>query len=434
MTRQATADPAEHDLQHGATAQPAPLPLRRNLRFQALWLGQTASTLGVAVADVAYPLAILAITGSPARAGLFAAVQATGSLLAGLPAGWLADRYSQRLLVIIAETCRAAITCLVVAGLISGWLSLPLLLCAAALLGMGAAICGPARLLLVRSVVPPEQLTKALTQDEVRQNGSALAGPALGGALYGISALAHAIPFLCTAASFAISLLTTTLVRVRPAKPGPPPAAAAGSAADAGWRQIFSGVSTLWREPVLRAAVLLIMMINTVGAGLDLVIIVILRQQGVHSGEIGLALGCGAAGGLAGAPLVKILHRLRPGVLLLSVTMLLIPIFALLALPLGPWWVAGLLFTGMLGTPAARVLIDILLLRQAPAEQRGRVVAALMTLFGLGMPAGLLGCGLLLQYLPAQAAMLTLAAVLAVGIGYSATRRELWAARWPQAR
>src|SRR5579862_3576692 len=62
-----------------------PAPLRRNLRFQTLWIGMTASTVGVSVADVAYPLIILAMTGSPALAGLFAAVQAVGMLAAGRP-------------------------------------------------------------------------------------------------------------------------------------------------------------------------------------------------------------------------------------------------------------------------------------------------------------------------------------------------------------
>jgi len=37
----------------------------------------------------------------------------------------------------------------------------------------------------------------------------------------------------------------------------------------------------------------------------------------------------------------------------------------------------------------------------------------------------------LLQYLPAQAAMLILAWTLAAGVLYGATRRELWQARWP---
>jgi len=47
------------------------------------------------------------------------------------------------------------------------------------------------------------------------------------------------------------------------------------------------------------------------------------------------------------------------------------------------------------------------------------------------MPVGLAAVGLLLQYLPAQAAMLILAGTLAAGVLYGATRRELWQARWP---
>jgi MFS family permease len=402
--------------------------LRRNWPFQTLWIGTSTSTLGVSVADIAYPLTILAITRSPALAGLFAAVQGLGMLAAGLPAGVLADRYDGRTIVIVTEAARAAVTAAVAVALIAGWLSLPLLFTAAALLGAGQVIKSAAGMLLLRSVVPSAQLTQALTQDEIRMNGSALAGPALGGALYAVRALAHAIPFLFTAASFLVALVTAALMK-RPA--GQPDSTTAESRPAADRGSMLAGVRTLWGQPVLRLATMLIMFVNTIGAGLELVIIVILRHQAVPSSVIGLALGIGAAGGLAGAPLVKILHRLRPGVLLLGVCMLDAVILALLAVPFGPWWVAGLLFTAMLGIPALRVLVDILVIRQAPPEQRGRVVAALMTLIGLGVPAGLAGCGLLLQYLPAQAAILMMAAAEAMGVAYCSTRRELWQARWP---
>ncbi len=178
-------------------------------------------------------------------------------------------------------------------------------------------------MLLLRSVVPPEQLTQALTQDEVRLNGAALAGPAIGGALYGIQALAHALPFLFTAAGFLIALAGAVLMRIMPggtddgtrAEPTGRPRSGPSVAETGG---MLAGIRTLWGQPVLRAATLLIMFVNTIGAGLELVIIVILRHQAVSSPAIGLALGLGAAGGLAGAPLVKVLHRLRPGVLLLA--------------------------------------------------------------------------------------------------------------------
>lgn len=108
-------------------------------------------------------------------------------------------------------------------------------------------------------------------------------------------------------------------------------------------------------------------------------------------------------------------------------------VLVLLSRPYGPWWAAGLIFTVMLGMPAVRVLVDILVLRQPPEAQRGRVLAALMTLIGLGIPVGVAGCGLLLQYLSASDAMLTLATAEAIAVGYCATKRELWPARWPEA-
>ena len=194
----------------------APAPLRRNLQFQTVWAGSAASTLGVAVADVAYPLTILAVTGSPGRAGLFAAVQALGVLLAGLPAGQLADRWSPRLILIISETCRALVTVVIVMALIMGWLSFPLLITSALLLGLGQPVASTARTLLVRSAVAKEQLTSALTQDEVRINGAALAGPPIAGFLYAVRALAHAAPFIFTAASFLFSVLCALLIRIGP--------------------------------------------------------------------------------------------------------------------------------------------------------------------------------------------------------------------------
>jgi len=194
---------------------------------------------------------------------------------------------------------------------------------------------------------------------------------------------------------------------------------------------MLTGLRALWASPLLRAAMLLIMVVNSVGVGLDLIVIVILRDQHVRPGLIGLVLAAAAVGGLAGTPLVKPLHRIRPGVLLLAVCLLEIPMFAGLALPFGPWWVASLLFFSSLAVPSIRVLIDVLIFRQTPDEQRGRVAAAVMTLIGIGMPAGLAGSGLLLQWLPAQVAMLALAALLAAGVLYCATKRALWRAEWP---
>jgi predicted MFS family arabinose efflux permease len=260
--------------------------------------------------------------------------------------------------------------------------------------------------------------------------------------LYGLRALAHAAPFVFTAGSFVVSLLTAVLFKTGPFTTGPGRAAPSNQApADGDQRSevpgkrsgMFSGVQALLGDPVLRAVVLLIMAVNTAGVGLDLIAIVILRQQSVSSAMIGIALAGGAVGGLAGAPLVRPLHRIRPGVLLLAVCGVQVPLFALLAVGNGPWWMAGLLFAAMLGVPAIRVLLDVLILRPFPEGERGRVAGAVMTLLGLGMPAGYAAAGLLLQFFPARTAMLIMAAALAAGVLGAAAQRELWRARWPAA-
>lgn len=412
-----------------------PRPLRRNAAFQTLWAGSAASTLGLSVADVAYPLAILAVTGSPAQAGLFAAIQTGGMIVASLPAGQLADRRSPRSIVIIAEIVRALATAGVAAALVLGWLSLPLLLVAAAVLGACQPVVSTARLLLVRSVVPKEQLTAAMTQDEVRINGAELAGPPLAGALYGLRYLAHAVPFVFTAGSFVLSLISAMLVKVGPASENNAAAESAPATAPQAARKdsgMLAGVTAIWGNPVLRATTMLIATVNSVGASLGLVAIVVLRAQHVSAAMIGIALTGAAVGGLAGAPLVKPLHKLRPGVLLIAVCALLVPLLALLAVPAGPWWMFGILLIAMLGVPSVRVLLDVLILRQAPQAERGRIVGAVMMLMGIGMPAGAAVTGLLLQFLPGETTMLILAGALALGVLACAARKQLWQARWPQ--
>src|SRR5487761_626279 len=54
-------------------AEPAsgqPVALRRNRDFQLLWGGQAVSLLGSQTSKIAYPLLVLAMTGSAAKAGI----------------------------------------------------------------------------------------------------------------------------------------------------------------------------------------------------------------------------------------------------------------------------------------------------------------------------------------------------------------------------
>src|SRR6185436_7546669 len=65
--------------------------LRRNRDFVLLQAGQLLSSAGSQATAIAYPLLVLAMSGSPAQAGLVSFAGLGASALLGLPAGVAAD-------------------------------------------------------------------------------------------------------------------------------------------------------------------------------------------------------------------------------------------------------------------------------------------------------------------------------------------------------
>ena len=58
----------------------AAVPLRRNRDFLLLWSGQVVSTIGTRITSLAYPLLVLALTRSPAKAGIVGFAQTLPAL------------------------------------------------------------------------------------------------------------------------------------------------------------------------------------------------------------------------------------------------------------------------------------------------------------------------------------------------------------------
>src|SRR5580698_2157873 len=94
-----------------------PVPLRRNRDFQLLWGGQAVSLLGSQTSKIAYPLLVLAMTGSPAKAGIAGFAAMLGYLLFPLLAGSIADRCNRKRLMISCDAIRLlAVGSIAVAG------------------------------------------------------------------------------------------------------------------------------------------------------------------------------------------------------------------------------------------------------------------------------------------------------------------------------
>jgi MFS family permease len=71
-------------------------PLSRNRNYRVLWGSQALSEFGGSVSNLALPLMVLAVTRSPATVGLVLGTGAAASLLVGLPAGALVDRWDRK--------------------------------------------------------------------------------------------------------------------------------------------------------------------------------------------------------------------------------------------------------------------------------------------------------------------------------------------------
>ncbi len=402
-------------------AQPAEVPLRQNRRFQTLWIGGAGSYLGGTLVTIGAPLLILGMTGSAVQAGAYGSVDAAASLLAGIPAGLVLDRYNRRTLMIISELVRALCFASVVVALSLGHLTMPHFFAIAAVSGAARPFIGSARALATRAVVPPRQLTKALASEEVRTHTASIIGPSLGGVLFAVS---RTLPMLGALIGFVVSMLCALAIPRDDEESRARREQAVGGA--------FDGIKILIRSPVLRISLIALSLVNLGGTAIELVVVVLVRDHGGSSCAIGLALALAAVGGLLGSGLVTRLHRIfAPGWLLIALCMWIGAVNVGLVVPLGAGWYGAILGITMLGVPAAVVLIDVLIFRQVDDAVRGRTIGATMTLLTVGVSLGPLAAGLLLEYVGAVAAVFVFSAMMVLAGITAMSSRAVRGAQWP---
>jgi MFS family permease len=77
-----------------------------------LWTGQLLSDTGSQMGLIAYPLLILALTGSPVLAGVVGTAREATLITLQLPAGALSDRFDRRRTMIACDIVRATLLAL----------------------------------------------------------------------------------------------------------------------------------------------------------------------------------------------------------------------------------------------------------------------------------------------------------------------------------
>ena len=362
------------------------IPLRRNRDFLLLQSGQVLSTIGSESTAIAYPLLVLAVTHSPAKAGIVGFARILPWALFGFAAGVAADRFPRKRLMIAGDVVRVFLMTSIVVAIAIGHITFAQIALVAFVEGAMYVFFNIAEIGALRSVVPVHQLPTAAAAEQARYSTVSLVAPTLGGTLFGIGRM---FPFVAGALSPAFSLGSLLAIRT--------PFQGERERDETPWRtQIADGFRFLWGRPFLRTCALIFTWSNLAFEGMFLVFIVVGKRQGLSSGQIGLLIagfGLSSLVGSAVSPWVQKRMSMRAiviGSLWLqagTIGFVIDPsIYVLLAcvLPMAAFF------------PTANAVVIGYRVAVTPDRLTGRVNSVARTIALCGAPLGPLAAGLLL--------------------------------------
>lgn len=360
----------------------------RNRDYRLLWGGQAISAIGSGVSELAFPLLVLAITHSPAQAGLVTALNALPASLFGLPAGVLVDRWNRKRVMLLCQVGRLLSLASIPLAYSLGHLSIYQLYINACVEGMLTMLFGLAYTASLGQVVSREQLSSAMMQEEFMEGTTALCGPSLSGLLFTLS---HMFPFVADAISYAVSILSLLLIRTpfqgehRTERPHL-------------LVEIRAGVAWMWQQPFIRSVTLLMVLATFGAGGSTLTIIVLAQQRGASPVIIGVIFALGGVGSIVGSLCSPFWEKhLQVGqaiILCRWLSVLFWPLYIFMPFPLLmsiPEFGLGFI------DPIEDVPYFSYRLWLIPEELRGRVIGACRLFPNLVRPLGRLVMGLVLQ-------------------------------------
>lgn len=360
------------------------------------------STIGSESTAIAYPLLVLAVTHSPAKAGVvgFARVAPWGVF--GLAAGLASDRLPRKRMMMISDVVRALALSSIVVAIALAKLTFAQVALVAFFEGSMYVFFNIAEIGALRSVVSREQLPTAAAAEQARYSTVTIVAPPLGGSLFGAG---RAFPFLAGAISPVFSLGTLLAIRTpfqEDREPDRTPLRA----------QLAEGFSFLWARPFLRTCALLFTWTNLFFEGLVLAFIVLARRHGLSSAEIGgliSLVGLFSLAGSAAAPRLQKLLGMRAIVvgsywlqLLIAIYLVFPSVYVLLVSFLPAAFFAPTLNAVVIGY---RVAVT-------PDRLTGRVNSVARTIAVCGAPLGPLAAGFLLGSFSARTTIAVFIALL----------------------
>lgn len=338
-------------------------PLRHR-DFQLLLTGQTVSSFGNSISNVAVPFQLLALGASPLQLGITVAIETVAAVAFLLLGGAVADRWQRRTLILASDAVAGAVVSILAVLSASGTLRIEHIYVAAVFLGAAEAFLSPAFNAIIAELVPPEILRAGNAARLLSRSAARIAGPTVGGLV---------VAFISPAAAFAIDALTFafsfgTLLFARPDRRTIAPASSIVA-------EIREGFGYVFRYRWLWTTTAYFMLVNVAYAGQSGVMTPLLVRDALGGdarvfGFVNSAYGVGTI--VAGIVVAQLAMR-RPGRVMFAFELL--AALSVLAVGLSPTLPVLLGAMALMGVSLASstVIWQSLLQRRVPAQVLGRV-------------------------------------------------------------
>lgn len=394
-------------------------PARARIRWTSIVLLETTNLLsGMSngVVTVAIPWLVLQLTGSVAAAGLVAAASALPGILASPLAGWAVDHFGRRIVSITSDVLSAISVAAIPLVAIATDLTLAWIL-ALAMLG---AVFDPAGYTARKALIP--DVADASGMEINRLNGlhegifglGWIVGP-VAGTLF-IAALGDTAAFWIPSVLFIIAAVLIWSLRISDAgQVAKAEREEAGIANLSAWQNASLGAKLIWRDPVLRALTIAVMILAAIYLPTETVLFPA-YFTGLESPEsLGFVLAALAAGSVIGSfsygwlnqrlSRLTIVRAALIGTALTYIPMALLP-------PL-PVFVTFAFLCGLTWGPMQPLLTSIVQIRIDPDAQ-GRVYGIQTATFYVAPPMAMLLAGVLAETVGVEPVLLGIACLLLI--------------------
>lgn len=266
-------------------------PRRLGRDFRWLLGSSWTSNLGDGIALSAAPLLIASLTSSPLLVAAGAMMQFLPWLLFGLLAGSIADHHDRRRLVIIANGSRAIVVAGLVAFLVTGHVTVWIVLAAAFLYGTAEVFADSAGQTLLPMLVKPVDLGVGNARMQAGYLvGNQLAGPPLGAFLFAAGSF---WPFLVQILCVSLAVLLIARIAKTPVPPRDEPVGGVRP------HPIREGLRWLRGNPPVRTLVVIILVFNvTWAAPWSILVLYATEHLGMDAVGYGALTTASAIGGL----------------------------------------------------------------------------------------------------------------------------------------